>query len=546
MSVPDPTSDKKLGYADGHGPTPTDLNYAIMYATSRIAKETCEQNSDHWQWIEEDCGYPCPFDDPSLCQCGYCALTKNGCDNYSHYPFFDCTRVNKTCIIDGVSKPCTVCDYSPKLDQGLKDKHIADGPTIASIDPTIEYYNEGGSVMNNCHAGDSVSVNEKHASENSLTCRPKPKTNPYYILSNIGCLPDKDGETLSGSCKPTKTNNLVGTCSSSSRNTPGWCNQIVPCKPDTDGSGSSMICALAGLGGLCSSEDTKVEGHCYENTPFYAEWIKDFQQWKDSPVRDTCVVAVPEYRRWCEMPWTRPGKTEVKEEQEKFGGNLNEIINNEWETKWKQPFYYDRDTSKCYVTRDYCHKDVISEGGFSMSYGKGKEFLVFSTCDTTDHFVESGKDCCTGIWQSLEQFFFGRTFSAELKSVLEGKISVLEFLKLSNSNYALVTFFSDRRLKTLHRIELKDFAAPGIHLWSFQWTPEATSLYGFDNTTIQVGVMADEVAKLYPDLVMENENGHLFVILDPLLAQKDPVYLSIAIALKSMKDHTMKDHSFSE
>lgn len=453
------SSDNELGYETDHGPTDTDFTYASLYAQNAIARDTCQLKPDKWQWFEEPCGFPCPFDDRA-CVCGYCALTQQGCSDYSHYPYFDCKRKEKTCVIDGQSKSCTVCDYSPKLDThtfGI-DTHMADGPY--TVDGALDYVNAGSvcDKRNRCYAGDSVDVDCDTAEENELSCAPILERKPYYMLTSLTCTRDKD-------CKASDDYpNMPGICSNSDTGeASGNCYDIAVCYPDTQDSNVSTVCYLAGLGGLCSSTDVDTAGFCYEQDHYYTEWRKNFQPWADVTPRDVCVVAIPEYRRWCEMPWTRPGgnspgMSQHASETAEQSFDLNGRIENQWKTRWKQPFYYDPDSGQCYITRDYCTKPINTEGGFDVSYGNQHEYFMFTTCDTSNDFVHSGKDCCSGFLQSLSQFFFGKTLTADFMDVLNGDISVYEFAKISNENYAMVTFFSDRALKRIRRVEVKDFA----------------------------------------------------------------------------------------
>jgi hypothetical protein len=535
-------SDNDKGYVTGHAPTTADFRYAQLYADAKARKQACDSSAD-WQWVEEECGFPCPFEDPSACSCGYCALTETGCAAYSHYPFFDCARVSKQCKIDGVERECRVCQYEPKLDVDVfgVDTHVADGPYLSPPNAAVYVGKQGGSCSatpQSCGPGDSLDVDCERAAEANLACAPILPRRPYNMLTSVRCTPDDNDDTgdeglPSAQCAPTSTQpDLTGRCSRS-----GYCfKQTTNCRPDTDGSHVSTLCAIpgVGLGGLCSSNRTDTDGFCYEPDHTYTEWRTDFQSWPGGPVRGACVAALPEYRRWCEMPWTRPGVNESDADLVAENGmDVQQRINRQWRTRWRQPFYYDDSSGQCYVTRDYCRKSAVTEGGYDQSYGHGKDYIITTTCNTSPYFVESGMDCCTGVWQGLARFFFGQTLTADFKNLVEGKITPWEFAKISNENYALLTFFSDRRLKRLVDVVARDFAAPGVHLYLFDWTTEAGVLYGLRGRS--VGVLADEVRVLYPELVRPNARGHLEVWLDPARLVDDPVYLAVMVALRDMR-----------
>jgi hypothetical protein len=135
----------------------------------------------------------------------------------------------------------------------------------------------------------------------------------------------------------------------------------------------------------------------------------------------------------------------------------------------------------------------------------------------------------------LFEFFFGTTLLADVDALISGEISPAQFYVRTNEIYALCNFLSDARLKINKQVVFENMFGDGVHLYEFEWSDEAVDTYNKKPGRFY-SVMAQDVARIYPDQVSPNSNGHLELFPDVLLIIKDPVYRAILIAAKSMND----------
>ena len=481
-------------YKTGHGPTSIDMNNASLYAFYRAQKDICDSDPENYYWIDEPCPFACPDMTASggeACVCGSCAFTKEGCYNYSTFPYFDCKRKDVDCKI-GDKTTCTMCDYSPTLTSStvVTDTHGADGPYLLEDE---KYLIDSNSY---CFPGDPLFVtaeNREQAILDGMLCVNYQQPNYYEV----------NGER-------------------------------VVCTPDEDGDTKSVMCQIAGS--KCTSDDTKIQGYCYAGSNLYTEWREGYKLYNDSEPRDTCVAVPSDARRFCEMPWTRSSVNGNPADD--YDIEMNNRIEKSWETRWRPPFIYDADTGRCHITRSYCKNSPVQHGGMGMGYGSLQDYFLWSDCkthDLADEQVFDNFDCCTTFWASLFEFFFGRTLLADVSALVDGELSPAQFAVRSNPNYAIMQFVSDSRLKVDQRVLQENMFAPGINLVEFEWSPLAKSMYGKKNGRY-TGVLAQNVMQVYPEMVTENEDGYLTIKLDAKKLTEDPVYRGIMFAAKTMND----------
>ena len=494
-------------YEPGHAPTNIDVNNATLYGYYRVQKDICDADPATRQWVSQPCPFPCPDvaaeKDGAECACGYCAFTEAGCKQYSHYPYFDCTRIDVPCNIGGRTT-CSMCQFAPKITDSalLKDIHGADGPYLTEEERALVPKGQS------CFPGDAKAVvDAKAAADLGMTCTPPPVATPYLV----------DGAP-------------------------------VECVPDADGNGKSADCQVAGS--LCSSSTTNTKGTCLTPTNWYTEWRHGFQQWPDEAPRDACVAVVPDVRRFCEMPWTRSAMDGKSADD--YNPSMNDRIESSWQSRWRPPFYYDEHEGRCLITRSYCKNSPVKHGGYGMGYGSAQDYFLWSDCKTHhmgDAQVWAGADCCTTFWASMFEFFFGRTLLADVTALVHGQLSPAQFFTRARTpNYALFQFLSDARLKHKRRVVRANAFAnalaaddtPGVDLVEFEWTDAARALYGLKRGRF-VGVLAQDVAALFPQHVHANENGHLWIRLDPQLLYTDRVYRAVMLAAKHMRDASSRE-----
>jgi hypothetical protein len=445
-------------FANGYwvAPTQTDISNAIAYANDRIYKEFAEANPDKYTWYPDiTTRYPCP--EGVECESGKVKFTKKGCLDQSFYPFYDCKRRSVPCNTTD-SKKCEICDYT------ISGKnHTAHGPY--RVDPD--------SVPNFCEPGDSIYPED--STKSNILCQGDTVDPEPYLM---------DGK-------------------------------VVECTTDDE-------CRILGVGGVCGiTEGLKSYHKCYDDPTSapYLEWRDELQMWEGLPTdKNVCIYTIPHYRRWCEMPWTRPGGGNEQHDED-FTIPLEKRIQQFWKTKARPPFWYNTDNGECHISKSYC-TNSLDAGGFDSGFGVAKKYWMFSNCEypeNHDKEINSEYDCCTSLGQSIEQFFFGRTLTAELKDLIQGGSdnfwgNLGEFLEKTGDGTiaaafrTLINVFSDPRLKENLRLEIQDHVLPGVSLYSWTWSPEATRLYGLTGHTY--GLITPEIAQYYADCVVTDENGY--------------------------------------
>lgn len=461
-----------LGYIVA--PTSQDLKNAIMYATNNAYRQICETNSDTMEWVPDNItGFPCP--EGLTCNSGVCKFNEAGCLKNSYNPYFDCVRKQVSCNIENSGEICNVCNFD-----------ISDSTFITPLSPLSENAPIG------CFPGDA----KKQPTADDIAAKPEIAD---YLCQGMETDP-----------APYTINGIP-----------------IPCKEDAD-------CSYNGVGGLCGTvPDKAATGVCYPSPQPYLEWRKGETLWDGEPPIDQCVMAVPEWRRWCEMPWTRPSA-----QGDDMKLDLGARITAHPRTKVHPPYYYNPNSGKCYVTKDYCTKP-LSEGGFSVGFGKSHEYLtgLFSSCTDPkgkSYQVQEGYDCCTPLGMSIAEFFLGRTITTQMKDVISGKASVVDMMTQDAPFAALATFLSENRMKENIQLMKQDYAGKGIHCYLYNWTEEARRLYPHRHlsTGKRLGVLASELQLKYPENVIVDQHGNrLFKYNNPERFKQDSEFRRAVLAL---------------
>jgi hypothetical protein len=466
---------------------------SILYAIMKARKKVCEQRPDIYTWIPDDVvGFACPAG--LDCVSGTCVFNEAGCRGESVPDVFDCKRRTMPCEIATRKGECSVCEYETHNE--LHSQYVGLLPTI---DPPCD---PKDTSCTNCGPGDPY----------------------YYYFTN----PEKD---KSKEQDPV----LAQTRCKRKFDPPAYTidGKKVPCKSDDD-------CAYDGAGGACMlyDQDRQASGYCVDTKSGYLEYRKNFVQDSSGQARGQCVQALNQLKTWCEMPWTRP--TDKPDDAGKEAAlKLEDRILLHPETRMHPPFYYDDYSGQCYVTKPYC-KNSIEKGGYESSFGNAHDYVLFNNC-TYPHghknSIREGYDCCTPLSQSVGEFFLGgKTMLSELRDLASGRMSINEFFETNAKAYALMNFLSDRALKQDVELVQTDYVAPGVHAYTFAWTPEARRLYPELTTTStpdgkRLGLMADDIAGLYPWAVQLDANGYCKILYHDGAYSTDPVYKRIINAL---------------
>lgn len=339
-------------------PTSADYNNATLYAMNRMNKKLCQARPDIYTWVEDELvPYPCPLG--LTCSSGKCYYNETGCRAASQLDYFPCNTKLVPCEVP--TRPggmCEVCDY-PISNGNFTLPAIKSEPGItppATCAPGDTRY----AMMTTDKDDDGNPIDTSKLYCKGMTYDPEP-----YLLNG----------------------------------------QPVTCTND-------MECALNGAGGACMLiPDRKATGKCVDTGMGYLEWRRNFTQWQGTQPQDACIATNSLFRRWCEMPWTRPPMDENKEEP--MDVSMSDRVKLFPQVKKHPPFYYDDCSGKCYVTNPYCSNEV-EDGGFETSFGVGKEYAggMFSSCSYPEgsrKHIQEGYDCCTPLGQSVGEFFLGRT-----------------------------------------------------------------------------------------------------------------------------------------
>lgn len=137
--------------------------------------------------------------------------------------------------------------------------------------------------------------------------------------------------------------------------------------------------------------------------------------------------------------------------------------------------------------------------------------------------------------QALANFSIGKTLYSDFADLASGRMNFAELLdSVPAQMYPIMYFMSDQRLKDNVQLIHPNFAGPGIHCYTFTWSPLALRLYpelASQQGLTRPGLLASEVAAVYPDSVVTDANGFCLITTDAARAQTDGAYARTANAL---------------
>ena len=531
-----------MDYEDGHEPTDTDVSNATIYASMNQARTICLSDPVNYVWKEDPVlGYPCP--EGLTCYSGTCEFTKQGCQNYSSLPYFDCKRKSVPCNFGNGQETCQMCDWDiePSGLTGLPCP-VTGNPALTDADAAAL-----GQQAMFCRPGDSRLTPTPNTKD---LCRPKQAEGcpglpvipqPYQVNGKqVPCTCDDD-------CV---VNGAGGNC-------------LIP--PTTSGAQPTTLPSDSKCGD--TSSPTAV---CYPPDPVYTEWREGYTAFNGAPQEDTCVQTFAAAKQWCEMPWSHPTIPNSD------GSAADPAC---WKTQYQQPYYYRQEDGKCYVTKSYC-KNNRGNGGFDGSFGDGHDYFVFQSCTTpqgTDNEIQSGYDCCTSLGQSFAQFLFGKSLPAEFDNLRSYASQVFsgdspdtycsEGASLTQDTAApakatattattatatapdpgsrealapLIIFLSDERLKENIELVEENACGMGINKYKYTWSNTAKRLYKKPDG-VMTGLLIKELEQLFPQSIRTTAYGHKLFAHVPSLAPQWPdikcvIYSCVLITLMGSAD----------
>lgn len=488
-SFNDPAS---LGYVVP--PTDLDQQNAALYAKMKAMKAVCDKHPDKYKWVPNNVvPFTCP--DGLDCVYGSCEYTEGGCRADSQLDYYDCERVQVPCELPTRDK-CEVCVYKTHMQ--------ADGTVVTTL-PPLHITDQPEGVR--CEAGD-----------NKYFYNVDPKLDKKLLQS--------DPQYQTTSCK-----NVFNPQPYLVDGKPVPCKSHVECSYDLGG-----MCMLYGTGD--NKDKRTASGYCVDTGVGmgYLEWRKGFSQAGNAPPKDQCVQTYSQFKKWCEMPWTRPG-----DKPDDLSESVAQRVQRHPQVRAHPPFYYDDYSGRCYITKEYC-KAAVENGGYETSFGKQKDYLMgfFSDCKYPDDHkaaIRDGYDCCTPAGQSIGQFFVGKNLFSDIRDFTHGRMNFAELLASNPTEaYTLLYYLSDQRLKENVQLVHPNFGGPGIHGYTFTWSPLAQQLYphltgGAGVHAPRPGLLAAEVAQVYPESVVTDENGFCFIAIEAARVKADAAYARVANAL---------------
>lgn len=443
-------------------PTAVDYNNAMLYAQHKRNKAICLAHPDLYTWVPDKVvSYPCPTG--LTCESGTCVFTETGCRAASTLDYFDCKRKVVDCEIP--TRPdgkCEVCEFA-----------------INGYNFTPPVVPDGTLAPSTCGPGDVKYLQTTKSSNEDGTPIDASK------LWCKGMTYDPEPYLIDG--------------------------QPVSCTSDVD-------CGLTGAGGQCMLiPERKATNKCVDTGNGYLEWRKNYTQWEGAPAQDACVTNLTLFKKWCEMPWTRP----PTKKEENLSVSLTDRIKLYPQVKMHPPFYYDDYSGRCYVTQPYC-SNSIPDGGFHTSFGVSKEYLAgtFTSCTYPEgrkKHVQEGYDCCTPLGQSVGEFFIGRTLMSQYAELNSGELTFGQFMNQNGNAVHVGEFLSDERFKEVYR-RYGTTPHPNVFTYEYSWR-------GIPQR--RVGLLADEVERAYPGTTRVDVDGKRIIVPNAQRATTDGEYAQV-------------------
>ena len=475
-------------------PTDQDISNAIAYATNKAYKKICDDHPELYTWIGDTVvGYPCPYG--LTCSAGNPAFTEKGCRDNSATTYFDCKRSPYECAPHGDTRQCNVCDFNTS-DGKFK------APMLNEADLGQAPMCSPGDVLYTKFTSKEADAHDDDEARNKWVCQGKNYDPPPYVVKKMvnGTLVDT----------PTK------------------------CTSDND-------CTLSAGGSCMLYENKQATGYCVDPGQGYLEYRDNWTSWDGRTGNSMCVQTQSEFKKWCEMPWTRHG---ANADDDDLSTSLEKRISLHPETKRHPPFWYDDSSGTCFMTKDYCMRS-IPDGGYDSSFGRAHDFnaglTIFTDCQYPHGHasqIREGYDCCTPLATSALEFFTGKTTFTAIKDVLSGDISPIEFLNITSPETNVIRWIkmiSEDALKINKQLIKRDFGGPGIHAYSFEWDmPLVTALYP-ERTFwkgIRLGLLASELQRAFPTIVEQDHHGNrVFPFVETLFINDAPYRRAYAALL---------------
>uniref|UniRef100_A0A6C0EKX0 Uncharacterized protein n=1 Tax=viral metagenome TaxID=1070528 RepID=A0A6C0EKX0_9ZZZZ len=366
----------------------------------------------------------------------------------------------------------------------------------------------------NAGGGQCITWNQ----DNQAMTFPKPES--YYI--NNSCKTDTDcyqGKCVGGKCIcQTDSDCIQGSSCLSDPNAPQ--TKVCAYAPSDVAAGH---CLFTNANACLTYGDVPYTCNCgaYGNSPGNCEPkpkkdLKPYLEWHlDKNNQGKCILGNFTLRQWCENPCTRcvKNKSTGKYPPACYSGPNSRGVTD------VPPFYYDANKSACYMTKDYCD-------WYAMDYNK-KSCSSNADCPGNDNYCDtrSEQPHCTGpdakcylpSGDKLAEFIVGKTLFYMMKkgtTCQKESYQGPEVNKLQDMTKEIGKQFSqtstiacgmyDKKLIRSRKLVGKDFAGPGINLYTFQKTDDKF-VTGFD---------PDEVEKKYPDCVERHPDGSVFICVD--------------------------------
>ena len=227
-------------------------------------------------------------------------------------------------------------------------------------------------------------------------------------------------------------------------------------------------------------------------TKVYLEWRKD----RKFPQNGfNFYIGNSLLRQWCASPGS-----EIR----------GEMANN------KAAFYYNTLDGNCYLSKKYCED-------YGDEHRRGPPIPDLNQINTAANPTYAGSSvsdlggqCYTPPGQAFAEEMFGKTMVRFFKGACDDAMSTA----------------SDRRYKDDITLLAPDYGGKGINLYTFIYKDEVKDLHP-DYKLLNLGFLADEVQKVYPEIV-EKKNGMLYITItkDKL---KDKKYWRIYNTLNNKK-----------
>lgn len=330
----------------------------------------------------------------------------------------------------------------------------------------------------------------------------------YFCPTGLTCPEGKPTFTKQGCISESKQSYL-----DCERDENGLCNykkEFTWDIPKSSDDPSQLAGTLIKPQGKCSKDKTKVCSNdkdcgdgdkCMISSPPYLEWYdEDIKIGNNTYEGDKCYWVLDQYKRWCEMPWTR---TDSKTNPPKASAKKMDI----------PPFHYDASKGSCKTTKTYCNN-------FFQEFGKPKDYVLFQNCtNKTSNIIDDSKDCCTNLGDSIGQFFLGKT--------IEDCIA-----HPSKCNDKIFDFYCDKQLKKNIKLIKEDFL-PDLNIYMFEWNKVAETMYGLKGKSI--GFMSSEVKKKFPKYVLVDKNGYEYVKYSPQKCNSDKDFKKLCIFIHNTK-----------